>query len=341
MDIQFSINDGCAATELCYTVNSGEEICLDLSGNGGYANGEVYQFLGAQPNGVYQFQFFTGAGAVSPLFTFEVTEECSPVNTICDCDGNTWPDSFTSYLGDGQLNNGVNPVDGYYINFDCMTWGFDCGEGSGSGDPFNVCLGNLPQSNGCEDFTFGCTYILSCNYDSSAQIDDGSCDYSCYGSTDSQACNFDITATLDDDSCDYSCIGCTDEIACNNNETATIDNGSCTYAEPFTNCAGQCINDADGDGVCDELEVPGCTYSQACNYDPDATEENGSCDFTSCAGCTYPLAENFDPNATIDNGTCTGVGNGIESCIGDLNGDGLITVTDVIYLLQIYGNPCD
>ena len=35
-----------------------------------------------------------------------------------------------------------------------------------------------------------------------------------------------------------------------------------------------------GDGVCDELEVNGCTDSSACYYDDAATDDDGS--------CTYP-----------------------------------------------------
>ena len=44
-------------------------------------------------------------------------------------------------------------------------------------------------------------------------------------------------------------------------------------------CSGVCLNDADGDGVCDELEVQGCTAVNACNYNPLATEGDDSCDF--------------------------------------------------------------
>ncbi|MGB1075845.1 MAG: BspA family leucine-rich repeat surface protein [Flavobacteriales bacterium] len=48
-------------------------------------------------------------------------------------------------------------------------------------------------------------------------------------------------------------------------------------ADMHYDCEGTCLHDTDGDGVCDELEVPGCTDSDACNYDADATDDDGSC----------------------------------------------------------------
>ena len=44
-----------------------------------------------------------------------------------------------------------------------------------------------------------------------------------------------------------------------------------TYAEDGYDCDGVCLNDADGDGVCDEFEVAGCQDAEACNHDADAT----------------------------------------------------------------------
>ena len=35
--------------------------------------------------------------------------------------------------------------------------------------------------------------------------------------------------------------------------------------------------DSDEDGICDELEVAGCTNVYACNYALDATDDDGSC----------------------------------------------------------------
>ena len=43
-----------------------------------------------------------------------------------------------------------------------------------------------------------------------------------------------------------------DTVACNYNNSATDDDGSCTFAETYYDCNGICINDSDGDMVCDE-----------------------------------------------------------------------------------------
>ena len=56
--------------------------------------------------------------------------------------------------------------------------------------------------------------------------------------------------------------------ACNYNADATDDDGSCDFADDGYDCDGVCLNDADGDGVCDEFEVAQCT-DDACNYNAD------------------------------------------------------------------------
>jgi hypothetical protein len=75
----------------------------------------------------------------------------------------------------------------------------------------------------------GCTDPMACNYDPTATVDDGSCDFeSCAGCTDATACNYDDTATIDDGSCEFeSCAGCTNPDACNYDDTAIIDDESC------------------------------------------------------------------------------------------------------------------
>ena len=103
-------------------------------------------------------------------------------------------------------------------------------------------------------------------------------------------------------------------MACNYNSAATDDDGSCFYAEQYYDCDGNCVNDSDGDGVCDELEVEGCTEDGACNYDAAATDNDGSCEYLSCAGCTDAAGCNYDDEATIDDGSCTYVDGICETC---------------------------
>ena len=78
--------------------------------------------------------------------------------------------------------------------------------------------------------------------------------------------------------------GCTEEGACNYNPLATTDDGSCAFDDGIYGCDGECINDEDGDGICDENEIEGCTGKGACNYNADATDDDDSC-FYPGEGC--------------------------------------------------------
>ena len=185
---------------------------------------------------------------------------------------------------------------------------------------------------------------------------DGVCDDDeIEGCQDPSACNYFIDATEDNGSCEYlTCIGCTDDTACNYDENAIISDDSCVYPTTYLDCNEDCISDADSDGYCDELdpcpydeendidgdgicannEIYGCTYSQYCNYNPEATEDDGSCvgtnpcqctdstacnynpeaieddgscEYLTCAGCMYTEACNYNPEATIDDDSCVGI----------------------------------
>ena len=146
------------------------------------------------------------------------------------------------------------------------------------------------------------------------------------GCTDPEACNFLVTAITDDGSCIYP--GCDDPAACNYAESSPCyDNTSCTFPAPFLDCQGECLSDFDGDGICDEFEIGGCTDDRACNYNPDATDEDCSCEFPfypldcngNCyldtdgdgvceadeiPGCNDPLGCNYEPQATDNDGSC-------------------------------------
>ena len=251
----------------------------------------------------------------------------------------------------------------------------------------------------------GCTDEAACNFDSAATADDGSCDYpdalgvcggacsvdadadgicddvdDCVGSFDAcgvcngpgdiydcgcsdipagdcdcegtQApegydCNGNCLADADGDGiCDsFEILGCTNADACNYNASATDDDGSCATLDecgvcggggiaegacdcqgnvPETgyDCDGNCLNDTDSDGTCDEFEVPGCTDETACNFNNDATEDDGSCAQLDacgeCGGAGFPDGtcdcEGTLPEAGYD---CNG------DCLSDADGDGI------------------
>jgi hypothetical protein len=134
--------------------------------------------------------------------------------------------------------------------------------------------------------------------------DDGSCIY--YGCTDPNADNYDSTANTDNGTCIIS--GCTDDgqqswsvtpgsPACNYDSSATTSDGSCTYPATYYDCDSNCLNDSDGDGVCDELEVLGCTDPNAYSgYNSNATEDDGSC-IPFVYGCMDSTACNYNPDA--------------------------------------------
>ena len=66
---------------------------------------------------------------------------------------------------------------------------------------------------------------------------------------------------------------------------------------------GECNVDLDEDGVCDNLEVFGCTDFLATNFDSLATEDDESCVYN-ISGCTDEMACNYNELATEDDNSC-------------------------------------
>jgi len=243
----------------------------------------------------------------------------------------------------------------------------------------------------------GCTNPTACNFSPDHTEENGTCEYvSCAGCTDPVACNYDEEATYSTASCVYAsdvcavCLegqvliqdadgdgvcdgdeysGCTDDLACNYDPLVDEVNSvgeDCVFpfdlfGVTYVDCSGDCLSDQDGDGTCDEDEVVGCTYEEACNYMATATQEDGSCVFAeqlrncdgSCLldlnedgvcddlsdfGCTYTEAYNYDDLATVDDGTCV-FPQGV--CQADLNSDGAVTVTDLLAFLVFFTETCD
>ena len=86
------------------------------------------------------------------------------------------------------------------------------------------------------------------------------------------------------------------------------DSGFCSYpSQSYLDCSGECINDDDGDGICNELESEGCTDETAFNYNPAATDDDGSC-IAVALGCMDSSADNYDASANTDNGLCQYLG---------------------------------
>ena len=175
--------------------------------------------------------------------------------------------------GDWSSSAGTNADDGEWIVLSEMDL-----TGIEVHDQNGVCVGESPF------LVRGCNSLVSCIYHPEATAHVTSmCDFgSCYGCKESQACNFDNTAIFQGDSvCLY-----------------PLD----LYGVDYVDCDNVCLEDDDGDGVCNLNEPVGCMASDACNFDSVAEFDDGSCEYVTCAGCTDDIACNFLPSATFDDG---------------------------------------
>ena len=154
--------------------------------------------------------------------------------------------------------------------------------------------------------TYPATYYVDCDGNCLDGFDldnNGTCDpEDVPGCMNGTASNYNAFATVPDGSCQFEVVGCIQSDACNFNPDATIADvtSTCIFpSEPYLNCQGACLNDSDGDGTCDEQEVPGCEDPSAANYNPAATDDDGSCIIESAPGCLIPSATNYDPTVTV------------------------------------------
>ncbi len=227
------------------------------------------------------------------------------------------------------------------------------------------CL-NDDNGNGiCDELEIsGCMDITNPGYNPLANInDDGSC--LAGGCVLPFACNYDVDAEyMIEGACEFSsCAGCTNPSACNYDSILSIDDGSCYYADYAYDCDGNCLNDDNGNGICDELEilgcmditnpgynplantddgsclVGGCVLPFACNYDVDAEYMiEGACEFSSCAGCTNPSACNYDSILSIDDGSCYYADYAYDcdgNCLNDDNGNGICDELEISGCMDI------
>jgi hypothetical protein len=138
----------------------------------------------------------------------------------------------------------------------------------------------------CENY--GCTQPTACNYDPSAELDDGSCT------------TLDACGECGGDG--TSCVGCTDPIACNYAPGNTFDDGSCFYAPGGggCNCSAQLTLSANlAGGETAQIAVPGLGNLGAMTIQLVFTNPSGS-----------PLAEARDLAVTLvaPDGSCVTAG---------------------------------
>ena len=133
----------------------------------------------------------------------------------------------------------------------------------------DICPVSCDNCEDSNDEIAGCQDITACNYDGTATEDDGSCIYA----EEYYDCNGNCLNDTDDDGiCDeIEVIGCTDPEACNYDQTATDDDNLCFYPEEtYLNCNGECLNDSNSDGICDEIENNTNCQNE---YDPSPCDE--------------------------------------------------------------------
>ena len=222
---------------------------------------------------------FANACNYNPEADYQIQGSCD----FTSCTGCTNPEAC-NYDAEATIDNGL---------CDLPDFAYDC-DGN--------CLNDADGDGVCDELeVLGCTDGNSPNFNPYATDDDGTCLVG--GCTVTAACNFDPEADyLLAGACEFSsCVGCMDVNACNFDPEALVPNlALCTYpAGQFLDCDGNCTDDADGDGVCDQFEIPGCTDPEAQNYNPQATDDNGTCQAAQVGGCILPFACNYNPEANF------------------------------------------
>ena len=129
---------------------------------------------------------------------------------------------------------------------------------------FNVIVADSSEVTAIECEIPGCLNPQACNYNSTATLDDGSCQLpfqlgwcNCEGDLFDALgnCGGDCPQDIDGDGiCDG--LGCTDQDACNFNQLAILDDGSCQYGCVFCD-----------EGTFWSIETATCKPNPACTFD--------------------------------------------------------------------------
>ena len=233
-NIDLELHLDCYGEEISWEIINENGIVIAQVSSGTYPGGSTSETMEVGGS-LQQEEICLSAGCYTFVLTDSFGDGLSGSEFSCEVDGT--PFSITNENGE-VLFEETNPAFG-----DCVSGGED-GPCSGS---YNFCV------NAGEPI-YGCTDTQADNYDSNANTNDGSCEYS--GCTDSNYLEYDVNANVDDDSCTTLIVeGCIDNTAENYNPNANMDNGSCEYTE-------------------------GCTDPNAENYNPDAIINDGSCEYS-------------------------------------------------------------
>ena len=169
--------------------------------------------------------------------------------------------------------------------------------------------------------------------------------------------------------------GCTDAAACNFDADATVDDGSCLYDDALGVCGGDCTADANANGICDDQETCGAGACGAGTWwddnaglcrsllltCPGDIDFNGSVNVTdvldvlgqfgvNCGGpntapSTCPDMPCCDADAcgtgTVWNAATGQCVSSLTVCPGDVDGDGIVGVNDVLDILSNFGGVCE
>ena len=221
----------------------------------------------------------------------------------CDCDGNQLDalgvcggDCAADADSDGICDD-VDPCVGELdaigvCNGDCTA----DADNDGICDDVDPCVGTVDACGVCNGpgavFECGCSGIPAgdCDCDGNQLDAIGICGGTCTADADGDGVCDDVDP----------CVGTVDACGiCNGPGAiyecgcADIPAGDCdcdgNQLDALGVCGGTCTSDVDGDGVCDNDEVAGCTDAAACNYNPDATDNNGTCQYLdACGVCGGP-----------------------------------------------------
>lgn len=256
--------------------------------------------------------------------------------------------------GDGICDSADSDGDGVDDVFDpCLVPGEEedaCGVCGGSGvdvdndgicDSDDLCTDTSKCNYNAQNnstYNVACLELDACDECGGNGTDldaNGICDeYDVEGCMDDDACNFSPDATTGDQSslCGYVEDACG---VCGGDGIPAGACANCTFPAEGYDCDGNCLNDADGDGVCDEFEVLGCTDANACNFNASATEQDETaCMRADALGiCGGGCAGDSDLDGICDDeDTCDG---DVDEC-GVCNGSG-IPVGDC----DCFGNELD